>query len=656
MIRFGMVMVCLFLSWQAVAQTPNQILKEVFEDQDFEPIPETSLYSASKELPKTFPELIDFLKQNPEKLATVLDSPKIELKTDETLFLAVISSNALKKFDHSKSLAHKLLSQFPETEVSPMAYYYWIQAKIYLEELPEIPHEQELTWLFRLNSNLRFQIFKDLRQLALQQNKINTAIEYGVWQIQEKYDSKLEQQLLTELEALESKDLFKTLIDTYSNHTFVQRSKDILRLQMLASVAPDEAWEEIKILLQVAQSYGDIELESKLNLLKKQLRVKRSLHLRRIGVVLPMNSPNIQVNQITSQVIDGLKLALLDPSIADEGLGKLQLVFRDSKLSAIETRRAVQTLIEEEKVSAILGPMTLKTSIAAAEEAQSLKVPLISFSQTLEIANIGNFIFRSHHHWKKEITALARYAVLNEGRRRFAILYPATKDGQRKATLFWKEVENLGAKVVAVSHFTGLEKTFIPQFDTLTGKNRWVMPAFQPPKDLTGDFKDEATQVWNDFDALFIPLNRNNPQLAKVILPYLRLYHLEKSILLGDSLWNDNRVRTEWTQYKDLKGVFTDFFEYYFKPTIDDPFLTLYHQYFFKPNYYRMPSKYTAYAYYTLRKLRKILASGTVQTHRQLQQALLNPNLLADEPFVFDKSGQIQQPLHLFQTQKIRMR
>ena len=659
MIRFGMVIVALFLSWQTMAQTPYQILQEIFEDQNFGHLSESdpdSELKPSENIPNTFPELIEFLKQFPQELATVLESQHIELQPDETLFLAIISSNALQKFHYSKQLAYQLTSQFPETEMAPMGYYYWIQAQIELEEIPPIPNEPELALLFRLDSNLRFQIFSDLRQLALQQKNIHAAIEYGVWQIQEHDDPQLQQQLLLELDELESTDLLNTLIDTYSNHTFVQKTKDILRLQMLARIAPDEAWEEIKVLMQAAQSYGDTELEQRLNLLKRQLKIKMSLNLRRIGVVLPINSPNVQVNRITSQVIEGLKLALLDSSIADEGLGELQLVFRNSRLSAIETRRAVQTLIEQEKVSAVLGPITLKTSIAAAEEAQSLKVPLISFSQTLDIVNIGNFIFRSHHDWKKEIVALARHAVLNEGRRRFAILYPDTKDGKRKAKLFWSEVERLHAKVVAISHFTGREKTFIPQFDTLTGKNRWIMPAFQSPRNFEGEFQDEAPQIWNDFDALFIPLNRNNPQLVKVILPYLRLYRLESSLLLGDSLWNDNRVMTELAQYRELQGAFTDFFEYQLKRVIDDPFLSLYHKYFFKPNYYQTPSKYTAYAYYTLRKLRKILASGKIQTHHQLQQALLHQNLLTDEPFVFDKSGQIQQPLHLFQTKKIQIK
>ena len=46
MTRFGIIMTTLVLSWQAVAQTPYQILQKTFENQDYEQISE--IYSASE--------------------------------------------------------------------------------------------------------------------------------------------------------------------------------------------------------------------------------------------------------------------------------------------------------------------------------------------------------------------------------------------------------------------------------------------------------------------------------------------------------------------------------------------------------------------------------------------------------------------------------
>ncbi len=81
---------------------------------------------------------------------------------------------------------------------------------------------------------------------------------------------------------------------------------------------------------------------------------------------------------------------------------------------------------------AIIGPLARKTSEAAAEEAERLRVPLISLSLTENIPELGEFIFRNNQSWKQEIQELLEYATSELQACRFLILYAKTREGRQK--------------------------------------------------------------------------------------------------------------------------------------------------------------------------------------------------------------------------------
>jgi branched-chain amino acid transport system substrate-binding protein len=398
----------------------------------------------------------------------------------------------------------------------------------------------------------------------------------------------------------------------------------------------------------------------------------------RIGVILPLSTTNRRVVQLVRETIDGLRLALIaeqegrlprvrmaQPELLDfeelERSGALatltevtpadnasfpwQLVFRDSKLNPDHTRKMIQELVEQEQVAAIIGPLTRRTSEAAAEEAQRFGVPLISLSLTRSVPDIGEFVFRNNLSWEQEIQTLLQHAVDYHQARRFLILYADNRQGREKMRLFWEEADRLGLEIHGAEPFSSQQKSFVSSFDAFTRKLRPLTPEQEETlKELDEDLEPE-----HPFDALFVASGSLSIRSLQIVFPYLEVYGMQDTLLLGDSGWHDYALLFA-TGRRGLRKlvIAADFHRESERPEVRE-FMALYERMFFFAATKQRPGNYTTYAYDTAGLLMNLLRVELNQNPAALKEALLSlsgyPGVTGE--FRFAENGEVQRKMRL---------
>lgn len=305
-----------------------------------------------------------------------------------------------------------------------------------------------------------------------------------------------------------------------------------------------------------------------------------------LGCLLPLSGSYQAYGQ---RVLNAVQLALSRYQ-GGEKPAPFKLVIEDSGSNDAQAVQGVRKLVQA-RVSAIMGP--INTAPAAAQEAQKLNIPIVTFTQKTDITNIGDFVFRNFITPQSQVRTLVNYFINDLGARKFAVMYPEEIYGQTFMNLFWDEVVRQGGRMVGVEAYapgqTDFAKTIKklvglyyrapadlqaeplvqveenPYFQTAPGREdrleTWVP---DPVARLSGLFfqdpdqdringpaggrrpTEKAEQPIVDFDVLFIP---DAPSEAGLILPQL-VYHDVKNIYMaGTNLWHSQQLIEMARQY-----------------------------------------------------------------------------------------------------------
>src|SRR5687767_1240496 len=127
---------------------------------------------------------------------------------------------------------------------------------------------------------------------------------------------------------------------------------------------------------------------------------------------------------------EGIKLAVTEINNGGGVLGrKVKVITTDDRSLSDEAKTAVERLINQDKVVALLGEIASSRSIAGAPVAQDAQIPMLSPGSTNpKVTEAGDYIFRACFIDPFQGEALARFAMDNLKHKRFAILYPANSD------------------------------------------------------------------------------------------------------------------------------------------------------------------------------------------------------------------------------------
>ncbi len=344
--------------------------------------------------------------------------------------------------------------------------------------------------------------------------------------------------------------------------TFPQSFPADYALLSLALIAEQQARMEKAhaYIERLLREHGQSEVKGQALALREKLKQLLIVEPRRLGLILPLSGKGHRFGE------RALKGALLAAKVfgTTPVEGSVELRVKDLSSDPLAAAKAVEGLVRDDHVIAIIGPILSQTAKAAATKAQELRVPLIALSFEESIPDYGPMIFRNCLTKSAQVDAILDWAMEKKGMRRFAILYPEDSYGTEFMNLFWATVEHRGGKVKAAERYDPKKTDFGPQIRKMVGL--YYLEARR--RELESIKDEEARQSIEglrpedfnpeiDFDAIFIPDSWN---LIAMIAPQLRYYRVTGVQLLGTSAWHSENLVKE-TMLPDIENaVFPDRF------------------------------------------------------------------------------------------------
>ncbi len=259
-----------------------------------------------------------------------------------------------------------------------------------------------------------------------------------------------------------------------------------------------------------------------------------------IGVILPLSGKSGPVAQKTLRAVQmGLDL--------HSSSSRFKLAVMDSEGHPDNARRAVERLVKEDNVIAIIGSLLSKTASAEVSKADELGVPSVVLSQKSGITDVGPSVFRNSLTSEMQVHHLVHVAMNDLGMKKFAILYPNDPYGVEYANIFWDEVLARGGQIAAAQPYSEKETDFRGPVQRLVGTYyiEARMEEFRAKqKELKNQKKgsvrqedkyEDLLQPIIDFDAIFIPDSAKTLGQISAFLSYTGVKGVK---LLGTNLWN----------------------------------------------------------------------------------------------------------------------
>ncbi|HAG50789.1 MAG: hypothetical protein A2X87_03015 [Deltaproteobacteria bacterium GWC2_42_51] len=250
----------------------------------------------------------------------------------------------------------------------------------------------------------------------------------------------------------------------------------------------------------------------------------------RIGVILPLSG---KYSQFGEQALKGVLLAsdVFDLALKkNEGLN-IEVVVRDTRDDPIASEKAVEELVNEVGVVAIIGPLLSVTATETVKKAQEVSVPLIALSQKIGVTGTGDYIFRNFLLPSEQTKAIASYAIDKLKYKKFAILYPSSPYGIELANLFKEEVKKGKGEILAEEQYR--------EGQTYFGDEIVRLFKIKETEKKEGRRRIKTYERAVTVDALYIP---DYFDTIGLIVPHLAYYNVKDVKLLGSNGWNSPKL------------------------------------------------------------------------------------------------------------------
>jgi branched-chain amino acid transport system substrate-binding protein len=172
----------------------------------------------------------------------------------------------------------------------------------------------------------------------------------------------------------------------------------------------------------------------------------------------------------------GVEVALDDLMAKQQGkIGgiKVRVVVEDDQGRAEEAATAVQKLVNQDRVIAVVGEVASSRSLAGAPICQTAGVPMISPSSTNPaVTQKGDYIFRMCFLDDFQGQVMARFTAQSLKLKRVAILEDNKSDYSRGLSQYYQQaLIGLGGQVINVSSYSSGDQDFRSQLTALKAKN-----------------------------------------------------------------------------------------------------------------------------------------------------------------------------------------
>ncbi len=191
----------------------------------------------------------------------------------------------------------------------------------------------------------------------------------------------------------------------------------------------------------------------------------------KIGVYLPLTGQNAFGGQLE---LDGVNLA---HSLVSEVLGKkVELVVLDNKGDTTECANAMQRLVEQEKVNAVIGTYGSSCAMAGGEINEKAGVPAMGTSCTNPLVTQNKkYYFRACFIDPFQGKAVAQYAFDN-GKKKAALLLDVAQDYSVGLGKFFKDhFTKIGGEVVAELNYQSGDQDFTAQITEIISKGADIL-------------------------------------------------------------------------------------------------------------------------------------------------------------------------------------
>jgi ABC-type branched-subunit amino acid transport system substrate-binding protein len=334
-----------------------------------------------------------------------------------------------------------------------------------------------------------------------------------------------------------------------------------------------------------------------------------------IAVLLPLTGRYAPYGELVRR---GIELALATDPLAKA----VNVRFFDSAGDGATAERLIEELAADPAVWTVIGPLTSGEASPATVRAIDRKLPLLLLAPREGTTGSAQGVFRLALTAEVQVRAVAGHAVQVLGLQRFAVLAPATRQGENFADLFQAEITRLGGTLAARHSFAPEAVDLRDDLQRLAG----------------------AIRAAGGAEALFLP---DAPRQVGLIAPQLGFARLDQLRLLGTASWHSPElVRLAGPR---LEGaVFADgFYADSLWPEVRD-FVTR-----FQAAYDMPPGIFGAQGYDAARIVLTLLARPGVRDRETLRRALAT---LRDFPGVtgrtgFAPDGEPEKTLFLLQVQ-----
>jgi ABC-type branched-subunit amino acid transport system substrate-binding protein len=407
------------------------------------------------------------------------------------------------------------------------------------------------------------------------------------------------------------------------------------------------------------------EAQALLDRLARRTRVQPNV----IGVAVPLSGRSKPWGEA---IVQGVALAL-------DG-GPFRIAIKDTRGEPDGAAEALEALAVEEGAVAVIGGVTNAEALRAAQAAQELDLPFLSLSKVEKITEVGPDVFRVMLTADAQARALAEWAMVRRGMKRFAVMYPGIPYGLELAGAFWDEVEARGGEIRGAESYEPDRTTFAPLVKSMVGKLYLdERPDYQEQlQALAKEEKDpfrrrkameklrEKLAPVTDFDAIFIPdfaskVAQIAPALAvedvvTATCDSRELERIRKATdrqellpvqLLGANGWDDPALLERAGRYVEC-AVFVDGFYAASQRPATRTFADLFTQ-----KFGHAPTILEASAHDAARLVRLALEKGA-RSREAVRQALAQTKGFAGATgdLAFDERREVQKPLFFLTVEK----
>ncbi|MDR1871373.1 MAG: penicillin-binding protein activator [Deltaproteobacteria bacterium] len=234
----------------------------------------------------------------------------------------------------------------------------------------------------------------------------------------------------------------------------------------------------------------------------------------RVTVVALLPLTEDPSSRFAQDILIGLRLALA------KNPGQVGLMELDTKGDAGQAARLIAEMAEKPEALAVVGPLTSREALAAAQMAQRLFIPLLAISNRVGLTDGRPFVFRIFLTPRHQAEAVARYA-LKAGHTSLGALYPDDPYGQAMLGFFSAAARKAGGTLTTVDKYDPKLKNWDEAIKRLTG-GQAVRKA------------STSYQAKTDFTALYLP---DSATQVSQILAQLAYHDVTKMTYLGTSMW-----------------------------------------------------------------------------------------------------------------------